>query len=117
MDRTFDDIFDDIEAFVEERPVTARLMVGTVGATAVMMIAAILWSTTDASASTMIIAAIGITIASWLIVSTALPIDCKIGPMHTRSLICRLQAQRRLGDVVAVALTVVVLLNIITTQV
>ena len=64
MDRTFDDIFDDIEAFVEERPVTARLMVGTVGATAVMMIAAILWATTDASLSTMVIAAVGITVAN-----------------------------------------------------
>ena len=116
MDRTFD-IFDDIEAFVEERPVTARLMVGTVGATAVMMIAAILWSTTDAAVSTMVIAAIGITIASWLIVSTALPIDCKIGPMHSRTVICRLQTQRRLVDVIAVALTLLVLLNIVTTQV
>jgi len=37
--------------------------------------------------------------------------------LHSRSIICRLQAQRRLVDVIAVALTVVVLLNIITTQV
>lgn len=117
MDRVFDDIFDDIETFVEERPVTARLLLGTVGATAVMMVAAIIWATTGASVSSMIVAAIGITIASWLIISTALPIDCKIGPVRSHSITCRLQGQRTVVDVLAGALVLLVIANILTTTI
>ena len=117
MDRVFDDIFDDIEAFVEERPLTARLLVGTVGATALMMIAAIIWATTDAPASAMVIAAVGITLASFLIVSTALPLDCKIGPMHGPTLTCRLQAHRRTVDMIATVLAILVIANIVTTTI
>ena len=117
VDRVFDDIFDDIEAFVEERPLTARLLVGTVGATALMMIAAIIWATTDAPASAMVIAAVGITLASCLIVSTALPLDCKIGPMHGPTLTCRLQAHRRTVDMIATVLAILVIANIVTTTI
>jgi hypothetical protein len=37
-----DDVFNDIQTLVEERPVIARLLVGTVGATALMMITSII---------------------------------------------------------------------------
>jgi hypothetical protein len=106
-----------IETLEDERPVIARLMVGTVGATAAMMVAGILWATTDASIAAMVIAAIGISIASFLIVSTALPLNCRIGPFHSRSLTCRLQGQRTLVDAIAVALTALVIANILTTTV
>ena len=107
----------DIDTLEDERPVIARLMVGTVGATAAMMVAGLLWTTTDASAAAMVIAAVGISIASFLIVSTALPLNCRIGPFHSRSITCRLQSQRTLVDVIAVALTALVIANILTTTI
>jgi hypothetical protein len=115
-----DDLFDDIQNWVdelEERPMSARLLVGTVGATALMMVAALLWAITDASRWSLVIAAVGITVASFLIVLTALPLDCKIGPMHSRSLSCRLQSHRKLVDALATVVAIVVLANILTTTI
>jgi hypothetical protein len=115
-----DDLFDDFRNWadeLEERPMSARLLVGTVGATALMMVAALLWAITDASRWALVIAAAGITIASFLIVLTALPLDCKIGPMHSRSLSCRLQSQRRLVDAIATVVAVLVIANILTTTI
>ena len=43
------DVFDDIQTLVEERAFVARLLAGTVEATALMMVTAILWTVTDAS--------------------------------------------------------------------
>ena len=105
----------DIDVLEDERPVIARLMVGTVGATALMMLAGILWATTDATVSSMVIAAIGIAIASFLVVTTALPLQCKIGPRRKRSFTCRLQNQRTIVDVIAAGLAILVIANILTT--
>ena len=109
-----DDIFDDIQTLVDENPVCARLLVGTVGATALMMVTAILWAVTDASRTALIIAAVGIPIASFLIVVTALPLNCKIGPMRSKSLTCRLQNRRTVVDAIATVLAVLVIANILT---
>ena len=111
------DLIDDFQSFVDdldERPMSARLLIGTVGATALMMVTAVLWAVTDASRSGLLIAAIGITLASFLVVLTALPLDCKIGPMRSRSLSCRLQSQRRVVDAFATVLAVLVIVNILT---
>ena len=105
----------DFDILEDERPVIARLMVGTVGATALMMVAGIIWATGDASIGPMIVAAIGIAIASFLVIATALPIECKIGPRRRRTFTCRLQGQRKYVDTLAIALTVVVLGYLITT--
>ena len=107
----------DIDVLEDERPVIARLMIGTVGATALMMLAGILWATTDATVSSMVIAAIGIAIASFLVVTTALPLQCKIGPTRKRSFTCRLQNQRTIVDVIAAGLAVLVIANILTTTI
>jgi hypothetical protein len=105
----------DIDILEDERPVIARLMVGTVGATALMMLAGIIWATGDASVAAMVIAAIGIAIASFLIIATALPIQCTIGHTRRRSFTCRLQGQRKIVDAIAVVLTVVVLGYLVST--
>jgi hypothetical protein len=107
----------DIDVLEDERPVIARLMIGTVGATALMMVAGILWATTDASVTSMVIAAIGIAIASFLIVTTALPLECKIGAARKRSFTCRLQGQRTYVDVLAAGLAFLVIANILTTTI
>jgi len=109
-----DDILEDIQTLVEERPVIARLLVGIVGATALMMVTSIIWATTGASWISMAIGTIGITIASFLVIATALPLDCKIGPMRSKSVTCRLQNRRTVVDTIAMILTVLVIANIVT---
>ena len=47
MDSQFS--FDNIETLVEERPVIARLLVGTIGATAALMAIGIHWAAADSS--------------------------------------------------------------------
>ena len=113
MDNLFDDIKEVVDE-LDERPMSARLLVGTVGATALMMVSALLWAITDASRWALVIAAAGITIASFLVVLTAMPLDCKIGPMRSRSLSCRLQSHRKLVDALATVVAVVVIANILT---
>jgi hypothetical protein len=105
----------DIDILEDERPVIARLMVGTVGATALMMVAGIIWATSDASIASMIFAAIGIAVASFLIIATALPLQCTIGNRRKRSFTCRLQGQRKFVDAIAVILTVIVLGFLVST--
>jgi hypothetical protein len=56
----------------------------------------------------------GIAVASFLAISSALPLDCKIGPVRRTSLTCRIQSRRTLVDVVAMALTTLVIVNIVT---
>jgi hypothetical protein len=43
-----------------------------------------------------------------------LPLDCKIGPVRRTSLTCRIQSRRTMVDVVAMALTALVIVNIVT---
>ena len=115
-----DDLFEDFRNWadeLEERPMSARLLVGTVGATALMMVAALLWAIADASRWALVIAAVGITIASFLIVLTALPLDCKIGPVRSKSISCRLQSHRKLVDALATVVALVVIANILTTTI
>lgn len=85
-----DDVFNDIQTLVEERPLIARLLVGIVGATALMMMTSIVWATSSASWVSMAIGVVGITIASFLAITSALPLDCKVRPVRSRSLTCRI---------------------------
>ncbi len=109
-----ENLLDDIQTLAEDRPVIARLLVGTVGATALMMVTSIIWAMTAASWISMFIGVFGIGIASFLAITTALPLNCKIGPAKSRSLTCRLQGRRAMVDTVALILTVLVIANIVT---
>ena len=104
----------DIDGLEDERPLIARLMLGTVGSTALMMTAGIVWATSNAAVSSMVIAAAGIGIASFLMVTTALPLQCTIGADRSRSLTCRLQHRRMIVDAIATLLLLVVIANIVT---
>jgi hypothetical protein len=107
VDRQFS--LENIDTLIEERPVIARLLVGTIGATAAFMIIGIQWASRDGSALSLIVAGALIVIAAALIVITALPIECKIGPMTRRSIPCRLQARRFVVDSIAFGLVLAVI--------
>jgi hypothetical protein len=109
--------FDRLETIVDERPVIARLMVGTIGATAALMVIGIHWASTDASVVTLLLGAAGITLASALLVLTVLPIECKFGPGRHLSIPCRLQARRLWVDTLALAVALLVIVNLFVTMV
>ena len=114
MDRHISDrqfSMDDIDTLIEERPVIARLLVGTIGATAALMVVLLKWAQADASVTSLIVTAALILGASALIVLTALPINCQIGPMRRRSVACRLQARRFVVDSIAFAMVLVVIVT------
>jgi hypothetical protein len=115
MDNQFS--LDSIETIVEERPLIARLLVGTIGATAALMVIGLHWASTDASIWALLIGAGGILLASSLIVLTCLPFDCKVSPNHRVSVPCRLQARRFLVDAVALLVALLVIVNVFVTTV
>ena len=110
MDREFS--MDSIETLIEERPVIARLLVGVIGATAATMAIGLAWAQADASVLSLVIGLLGIALASGLVVATALPLECKVGPGRHRSLPCRLQARRFVVDSIAFALALLVIVNV-----
>ena len=115
MDNQFS--LDSIESIVEERPVIARLLVGTIAATAALMVIGIHWASADASVSTLIIGAIGIILASAVLVVSVLPIECRISPDRHISLPCRIQSRRFLFDAAALVVVLLVIVNIFITTV
>lgn len=115
MDNQFS--LDSIESIVEERPVIARLLVGTIAATAALMAIGIHWASSDASVATLAVGALGILLASAILVVSALPIECKIGPGRHISLPCRIQARRFLFDAAALIVVLLVIVNIFITTV
>lgn len=115
MDNQFS--LDSIETIVEERPVCARLLVGTIGATAALMVIGIHWASSDASVSTFLLGAAGILLASSLLVLAVLPLECKVSPDRHISLPCRIQARRLLYEAIALGLVLLVIVNIFITTV
>lgn len=109
MDNQFS--LDAIETIVEERPLIARLLVGTIAATAALMVIGIHWASSDASVWTLILYGTAITLASSVVVLTALPIECKVGPGRRLSIPCRLQARRLLVDALALGVALLVLVS------
>jgi hypothetical protein len=103
---------DSIETIVEERPVIARLLVGTIAATAALMVIGIHWASADASVSTLLLGALGILLASAVLVVSVLPLECRIGPGRHASIPCRIQARRFLFDSAALVLVLLVIVNI-----
>ena len=110
MERDFS--FDSIDTLIEERPVIARLLVGVIGATAATMAISLAWAQSDASILSLVIGLVGIALASGLVVATALPLECRIGPGRHRSIPCRLQRRRLMVDSIAFALALLVIVNV-----
>ena len=110
MDSQFS--MENIDALVEERPVLARLMIGTIGATAALMVICFQWAQSEASVMWLLVAGAAVLVAATVVVVTALPLDCKVLPAGRRSLPCRMQARRLVLDAIAFGAVLVVIVSI-----
>lgn len=97
---------------IDERSISAPLLIGAITLTAILMAISTFWAATDSSIGSLLIAQIGVGLAGIVVLVTLMPTQCVIRVNRQRSVACRVQNRRWTFDAFAGAMALAVLANL-----